>query len=429
MLQFFATLFQFICTAAGALYGFHIFYTLLGALHPQPKQPSPAPPRRYAALCCARNEQAVIAQLVRSLRAQDYPAHLLDIYVMADNCTDATALAAREAGACVFTRTDSENIGKGYALDALLQEIWCLHGKDRYDGYLIFDADNLLQQSFVRHMNDTFALGYPVVTSYRNSRNFSANWLSYGYAVWYLHEARFLNHPRSLLGCGAAVSGTGFLVSGALLQSLGGWPYHMLTEDIQFSADCAAKGICIGYCDSAILYDEQPQNFSQSWRQRLRWSKGFYQVDRGYLPALAAGMLQKGRSTAQRFTCFDMLLFILPGLLFTVLSAVSLLLLFGSALQGEAAAVVAARFGRELLHTLAMAYLSVLACGLLTVLTEWRHIPERPIKKLLWLPLFPIFMATYAPISLQALFCRVQWLPIHHGAPSSPLCEEMAREK
>lgn len=62
----------------------------------------------------------------------------------------------------------------------------------------------------------------------------------------------------------------------------GGWPYHLLTEDIEFSANCALKGQRIGYCETAVLYDEQPVTFKQSWDQRLRWSKGFYQVDFKY---------------------------------------------------------------------------------------------------------------------------------------------------
>ena len=245
--------------------------------------------------------------------------------------------------------------------------------------------------------------------------------------MWYLHEARFLSHPRRLLGSGGAVSGTGFLVSAELLQALGGWPFHLLTEDIQFSAHCAANAIHIAYCDAAVLYDEQPQSFSQSWRQRLRWSRGFYQVDRDYLLPLLRGTVKKGRTLRQRFCCFDLFMFILPGLLFSALSALAVLMLLGCALQQGAvsAASLLLRLARETARALLMSYGSMLALGLLTVLTEWRRIPEPPFRKLVWLPLFPLFMATYAPISLQALFCRAQWLPIHHGAPSSPLCEEM----
>ena len=57
-----------------------------------------------------------------------------------------------------------------------------------------------------------------------------------------------------------------------------GWKYHLLTEDLEFSVDIVLKGENIGYCHKAKFYDEQPCTFKQSWNQRLRWSKGFYQV-------------------------------------------------------------------------------------------------------------------------------------------------------
>jgi cellulose synthase/poly-beta-1,6-N-acetylglucosamine synthase-like glycosyltransferase len=62
------------------------------------------------------------------------------------------------------------------------------------------------------------------------------------------------------------------------IDELGGWPYHLLTEDIQFSVEQVLRGKRIGYAEKAMLYDEQPIDFATSWRQRLRWAKGFYQV-------------------------------------------------------------------------------------------------------------------------------------------------------
>ena len=65
-----------------------------------------------------------------------------------------------------------------------------------------------------------------------------------------------------------------------------GWKFHLLTGDLEFTMDSILHGDRIGYCGTAILYDEQPVTFSQSWRQRLRWSKGFLQVFRYYGSAL-----------------------------------------------------------------------------------------------------------------------------------------------
>ena len=69
-----------------------------------------------------------------------------------------------------------------------------------------------------------------------------------------------------------------FLVSAEIINRQGGWKHHLLTEDIEFSIDNAIQGEKIGYCHEAMVYDEQPDTFRMSWRQRLRWAKGFYQV-------------------------------------------------------------------------------------------------------------------------------------------------------
>ena len=250
--------------------------------------------RRFAAIVAARNEEGVIGELLESLQKQNYPGELLDLYVVADNCTDGTAAAARRAGAVVYERFDQTRKGKGYAMDYLFKRLK-EEGRDGYDGYFVFDADNLVDPDFVSEMNRTFDRGYDAVTCYRNSKNFGDNWISAGYSIWFLREARFLNFPRTLLGTNCHVSGTGFLVSARVIEENGGWPFHLLTEDIQFSVDCAIRGRSIGYCDTAVVYDEQPTTFRQSWTQRLRWSKGFYQVDREYTLPLLRGCFRWGR--------------------------------------------------------------------------------------------------------------------------------------
>lgn len=393
---------------------FHQFvYTAVGIFAYRAKPLPPAPRlHRFAVLVAARNESAVIAELLQSLRRQRYPQELLDLYVLADNCTDDTAERARKAGARVFCRCDPQRVGKGWALDELLHRI--KETGERYDGYFVFDADNIVHPDFVQEMNKVFCKGFQVVTSYRNSKNFGQNWITAGYAIWFLREARCLNFPRMLLGTSAAVSGTGFLMSEKIVQENGGWPFHLLTEDIQFSADCIARGVRIGYADHAMIYDEQPVTFRQAWRQRLRWSKGFLQVDASYIWPLTKGIF---RNKGSRFACYDMLTVIAPGILFSVLVLLLNVMVLVACLtqpQEEILRVLTVS-GRYLLFAAINFYVGLFLVGLITVITEWKLIEEPTVKKLCYLPLFPIYMATYAPIALAALFCHVEWKPIEHG--------------
>ena len=77
---------------------------------------------KFMAVIPAHNEEDVIKNLVDSLMQQKYPKELLDVYVIADNCTDNTARIARDAGAIVLERFDEEKKTKGYALQWFLSK-------------------------------------------------------------------------------------------------------------------------------------------------------------------------------------------------------------------------------------------------------------------------------------------------------------------
>ncbi|HWJ58988.1 MAG TPA: glycosyltransferase family 2 protein [Sphingomicrobium sp.] len=64
----------------------------------------------------AHDEQAVIGRTVTDLMSE--AGDTLVVLVVADNCSDDTAGAARSAGAEVLVRTDPERRGKGFALGA-----------------------------------------------------------------------------------------------------------------------------------------------------------------------------------------------------------------------------------------------------------------------------------------------------------------------
>ena len=405
----------FLAVLFTAAYFYQLVYLLLGLVkHRHWKQPEAARFHRYAAVISARNEAGVIGELIQCLKKQNYPAGYLDVYVVADNCTDDTAQVARRAGAIVYERFNQSKKGKGYALDYLFRTL-AHEGRNKYDAYLIFDADNLVDPNFVLEMNKVFDQGgYGAITCYRNSRNFGANWISAGYAIWFLREARFLNFPRMLLGTNCHVSGTGFLIAADVIRENGGWPFHLLTEDIEFSVSCALKGRRIGYCDKAVIYDEQPTTFRQSWDQRLRWSKGFYQVNVNYSLGLLKNLLKK--PSRKSWSCYDMFMTVAPGMLLTLVT-IAFNLVVCLACVGQPAYIVRRVLdvaGSFVLSTVCSFYLGLLVYGLLTVLCEWKQIAMPAYKKLLYVVTFPLFMFTYIPISLAALVQKVEWKPIYH---------------
>ena len=222
---------------------------------------------KYAILIPARNEEAVIANLLDSIHKQDYDMSLVTVFVVADNCTDRTAEIARKCGAICYERFDDEHRTKGYALQFLFERIEEDYGRMSFEGYFIFDADNLLKEDYISRMNDSFDAGCKLITSYRNSKNFSESWVASTYALHWLRSIRTNHRPRS-----TNIQGTGFLFTNEIVRD--GWKYTSLTEDRALTADAVAQGFEITYNDKAVFYDEQPVSVKVALRQRLRWSRG-----------------------------------------------------------------------------------------------------------------------------------------------------------
>ena len=373
---------------------------------------------KFAFIIAARNEQAVIGNLINSIKQQNYPAELIDVIVVADNCTDDTAQIAREHGAICYERFNNMLVGKGYALDYCFNKIVEQFGDyTAYDGYFIFDADNVIDKNYVKEMNKVFDRGYNVITSYRNSKNYDTNWITSGYSLWFIREAKYLNNPRMMLKTSCAVSGTGFLVNSSIIKKNNGWKFNLLTEDIQFSVVNILEGEKIGYCESAMFYDEQPTTFKQSWNQRMRWSKGFYQVMFRYGRELIAMMFKKREMFV---SCYDMFMTLAPA---TLLSIGCILLNLIFLAYGATDVHKLRRILPGTLGSIAFAgvnfYLLMFSIGFITLVTEWNKILAPANKKIKSLFTFPLFMITYVPISLVALVKKVEWKPIAHSISKS----------
>lgn len=146
---------------------------------------------KFMAILPAHNEEAVIGNLIESLKNQDYPKELLDIYVIADNCTDNTVKIAKEAGAIVLERheEDPAKRTKGAALQWFLKQK--IEENADYDAFFVFDADNIVDVNFTKAMNKKLCQGEEVVQGYRDIKNPSDSWVSAGYAIFYWTMHRF----------------------------------------------------------------------------------------------------------------------------------------------------------------------------------------------------------------------------------------------
>ena len=230
---------------------------------------------RFIIALPANNEETVIGNLIKSLKMQDYDKDLFDIYVIADNCTDNTAKIARENGAIVYERFDETKKTKGYALNWFLDKM--KDKKDDYDALLVFDADNIVDKNFLNVMNKKLCQGEVLVQGYRDIKNPTDTWVSGGYAIFYWTMNRLYHLARYNMGLSPLINGTAFMVKWDMLIDEG-WNTKTLTEDIEFALINISKGVKLGWAKDAIVYDEQPLTFKQSWKQRERWSVRTYSM-------------------------------------------------------------------------------------------------------------------------------------------------------
>ena len=354
---------------------------------------------KFMALIPAHNEEKVVANLIESLKKQNYPKDKLDIYVIADNCTDNTAEVARKAGAIVYERTDPDHKTKGYAMQWFFNKK--IEEKAEYDAVCVFDADNIVDSEFIINMNKKLCQGEEVVQGYRDIKNPADTWVTAGYALFYWTMHRFYHLARYNIGLSPLLNGTGFMVKYNLIKEEG-WNTKTLTEDIEFSLINIANGRALGWATDAKVYDEQPLGFKQSWTQRTRWSVGHIQCFKYYVKDLAKSVVRN-----KKVMNVDGLLYLMgmPILIVTLaLLGVNLAIYLG---DGMTITGLIWNYAKYIVATFLLPPLT----GILTLILD-----KRPVKPMIkGILCYPIFMGSWILINIKALIKpNTTWEKIEH---------------
>lgn len=354
---------------------------------------------KFMAIVPAHNEEAVIKNLVESLKAQDYPKELYDVYVIADNCTDRTAEIAKNAGAIVLKRFDDINKTKGAALQWFLKQK--IEENADYDAFCVFDADNIVDKNFIKNMNKKLCQGEDIVQGYRDIKNPTDSWISAGYAIFYWMMHRFYHLARYNLGLSPLLNGTGFMVRFDIIKP-NGWQTKTLTEDIEFSLMNIASGRKLGWAVDAIVYDEQPVTFKASWSQRSRWTVGHLQCMKEYTKDLVDGV--KEHKTLMNF---DGLLYMfgIPVMLLTFL------LLFVNTLLYAGAEMTFAELVGTFTRYLIATFILPVITGTAIMALEKKEI--KPMIK--GIICYPLFLGSWILINIKCLIKPdTTWEKIEH---------------
>lgn len=356
---------------------------------------------RFMAIIPAHNEEAVVGNLIESLKNQNYPKDKYDIYVIADNCTDMTKKIAEDAGAIVYERrSQMDERTKGHALQ------WFLRQKIKenapYDAFCVFDADNIVDKEFLKNMNKKLCQGEEVVQGYRDIKNPTDSWVSAGYAIFYWMMNRFYHLARYNIGLSPLLNGTGFMVKFDVVKP-NGWETKTLTEDIEFSLQRIISGKRLGWATDAIVYDEEPVGFKQSWSQRSRWTVGHIQCMGIYTKDLAKAVKEK-----KTIMNFDGLLYIIGSIPVFIITLILLTINFIFYVTNNYTGLdLILSYVRYLVPT----FLLPIGTALLIMILD-----KKPIKPMIkGLLCYPLFLGSWLLINFKCLFKRdIKWEKIEH---------------
>lgn len=352
---------------------------------------------RFAVLIAARNEELVIGPLINSLLEQEYPAELYDIYVIPNNCTDNTALAARQFGAEVLECTVPVR-SKGEVLRFAEEQLSGRH----YDAFCVFDADNVVDADFLSRMNDAFLAGAKVTKGAMRVKNPQDSPLCGCYGLYFTCFDFFFSRARMNCGLSSKLVGTGFAVHRSVLEQSGGWNSATIAEDAEFAAYLAETGTRVWFVPEAVTYDEAPASVRVSLRQRRRWSSGIMDVAQARAGALARSAFAGGGMRA-----LDMLAMLTQP--FCQAAGFLLTCAFALSQTGWNRALALLPLG------LLGGYLAMSAFALLLAAISKQK------TALCAVFLFPLFMASWLPLNLVSLLFRTRvWKEIEHGKTVHP---------
>lgn len=351
-----------------------------------------APEKRFAILIPAHNEERVVGNLIDSLWSQHYPRELVDIHLIADNCTDHTVDVGLKHGAIVHERLDPEKKGKGFAIEWMIQRLQSL-GQSPH-AIIMFDADNLVHPDFLRIMNEKLCQGHKVIQGYLGVKNPFDSWVSISLAITYWYDNRMWQNARSNLGIPCALGGTGLCIDYTLLQKIG-WAATGLTEDLEFGVRCVRSGVIPTWAHDAKVYDEKPTTFIASFWQRLRWQQGHFECAKQHMVSLFKECIRQ-----RSFVKFDTAVYLfqpMRSLIVFLMSVMTFLYHFTFPNYLGSAHL------KQIIPTDVWVWISVFLFLEMPVALMLERVNWRAYVGLI---LTPIFLWTWGPVTLYAYFTR-----------------------
>ncbi|MGF1481574.1 MAG: glycosyltransferase [Cyanophyceae cyanobacterium] len=256
----------------------------------------------------AKNEAAVIGNLVKNLCHLDYPADRYEVWIVDDRSTDETPkildrLVQEYPQLQVLHRSAGASGGKSGALNQVLPLT-----KGEIVG--VFDADAQVPADILRRVVPLFSepeIG--AVQARKAITNAPENFWTLGQMAEMALDSTIQQHRIAIGGIGE-LRGNGQFVRRTALERCGGWNEQTITDDLDLTIRLHLDRWKIGFLEFPAVAEEGVTNAIALWHQRSRWAEGGYQRYLDYWRLIASNRM--GFSKTLDLLSFMLLQYLLP---------------------------------------------------------------------------------------------------------------------
>ena len=223
----------------------------------------------------AHNEEILISRCVTSVLESAGRSSRTRVFVVAHNCTDRTAEAARRAGAEVLVFNDPAARGKGFALSHGFEH--ALNGEAQ--AVMVIDADSVVSRNLVSEVKGLLANGAQAVQCRYEMESPTEKTSGRLAAVAFRAFNVIRPRGRERLGLSAGIFGNGFALTRSLLSEV---PYgaFSVVEDLEYHLNLVLARKRVQYLDSARVSASLPASKQGENVQRSRWEGGRFHAAR-----------------------------------------------------------------------------------------------------------------------------------------------------
>ncbi|MFP4437410.1 MAG: glycosyltransferase [Chloroflexaceae bacterium] len=238
--------------------------------------------KSFTVLLPARHEEEVIQHTIEGVLEANYPLELMEVVVICRIDDKGTIEKVQEKIAELAPR-GIQNVRLIVFQDTPINKPHGLNIGYKYtenDVITIFDSEDQIHPDVFNVVNTVMINeGVKVVQSGVQLMNFDSNWFSALNVLEYFFWFKSRLHYHSDVGI-IPLGGNTIFFTREILNIIGGWDEHCLTEDADIGIRLSIMGerIRVVYEDAYVTKEETPPSMGQFIKQRTRWNQGFLQV-------------------------------------------------------------------------------------------------------------------------------------------------------